>query len=96
MFTYLVIDIVFCVAVIVLLLVVRQSSAHRKYVVLGLGSLLILTIIFDNIMIWLGLFSYDADRILGFHIGLVPVEDLAYPFVAAVLVPWLWHRRSND
>lgn len=59
---------------------------------------LLLTAVFDNLMIAAGLFTYDEDRLLGAHVGLVPVEDFAYPLAAAILLPSLWiliGRRST-
>ncbi len=51
------------------------------------GILILLTAVFDNVMIALGLFTYPDDLISGVRIGLAPVEDFAYPLCAAFLVP---------
>jgi lycopene cyclase domain-containing protein len=59
---------------------------------------LVLTAVFDNLMIAAGLFSYDDDRLVGAYLVLVPVEDFAYPIAAAILLPSLWiliGRRST-
>ncbi|MEN2737307.1 lycopene cyclase domain-containing protein [Microbacterium sp. X-17] len=55
------------------------------------GVLLVaLTAVFDNLMIAAGLMTYAASAISGAHLGLVPVEDLAYPIAGLLLLPGLW------
>ncbi len=49
--------------------------------------LLVLTAVFDNIMIGVGLYTYPPEHISGVRIGLAPIEDFAYPLCAAFLVP---------
>lgn len=52
--------------------------------------LIILTAVFDNIMIGSGLFDYGGETLNGLHLGLAPIEDFAYPIAAALLLPGLW------
>ena len=54
------------------------------------GILILLTAVFDNVMIAVGLFTYPAELISGVRIGLAPLEDFAYPLCAAFLVPALF------
>ncbi len=49
--------------------------------------LLLLTAVFDNVMIAAGLFTYPEEHLSGIRIGLAPLEDFAYPLCAAFLVP---------
>ena len=49
--------------------------------------LMLLTAVFDNLMIAAGLFTYPEELISGIRIGLAPIEDLSYPLVAAFAVP---------
>lgn len=49
--------------------------------------LLVLTAIFDNIMIAVGLIVYPEEHLSGLRIGVAPLEDFAYPLCAAFLVP---------
>jgi lycopene cyclase domain-containing protein len=49
--------------------------------------LVVLTAVFDNVMIALDLFSYPPQHLSGLRIGLAPLEDFAYPVCAAFLVP---------
>ena len=51
---------------------------------------LVLTAIFDNLMIAAGLFTYAPDMISGALVGLAPLEDFAYPVAAVLLLPGLW------
>lgn len=50
-------------------------------------ALIVLTAIFDNLMIAAGLFTYPEHLISGVRVGLAPIEDFAYPIAAAFLVP---------
>lgn len=49
--------------------------------------LVILTAVFDNLMIAADLFTYPAHLISGIRVGLAPIEDFAYPLAAAFVVP---------
>ncbi|WP_336854193.1 hypothetical protein [Sinomonas albida] len=76
-----------------------QSYSARLWgpVLAGGLCLLVLTAIFDNVMIALGLFAYRAGSLSGMMLGRAPLEDFAYPVAAAVLLPvlWSWQRRSE-
>ncbi|WP_341393296.1 lycopene cyclase domain-containing protein [Arthrobacter sp. G119Y2] len=52
--------------------------------------LLVLTAVFDNVMIAAGLFWYNPERISGAFIGSAPLEDFAYALAAVLLLPALW------
>jgi len=52
--------------------------------------LLLMTAVFDNIMIGVGLVGYDESLISGAFIGIAPLEDFAYTVAAVVLLPSLW------
>lgn len=70
----------------------RKSPALAMLTAVGLAAaiLLALTCIFDNAMIAAGLFGYGAGKISGARIGQAPLEDLAYPLAAVLLLPGLW------
>lgn len=79
------------VAVAVVLAVIARPRGPRPLIVaITIGSLFLLTAVFDTIMIASGLFHYSPDHLLGLHIGLAPVEDFAYPLAGAILLPALW------
>jgi lycopene cyclase domain-containing protein len=50
-------------------------------------ALLVLTVVFDNVMIAAGLFRFDDAQLAGVHLGRAPVEDLAWPTAAALGLP---------
>ncbi|KDA05622.1 lycopene cyclase [Microbacterium sp. CH12i] len=53
-------------------------------------ALLVLTAVFDNVMIAAGFFDYGAEEISGFRLGLIPLEDLLYPLAAGLLLTGVW------
>jgi lycopene cyclase domain-containing protein len=50
-------------------------------------ALLLLTAVFDNLMIAAGLFTYPPEHLSGLRIGLAPLEDFSYPLCAAFGIP---------
>jgi lycopene beta-cyclase len=54
-------------------------------------ALLLATAIFDNIMIEAGIVGYSEEALLGFKVGVAPIEDFAYPIAALILLPALWY-----
>lgn len=50
-------------------------------------TLVLLTGIFDNVMIAADLFRFDSDQLSGWKVGLAPVEDFAWPLGASALLP---------
>ena len=63
------------------------AERRRRWIATGVAAvvLLVLTAVFDSVMIAAGLFGYADGTRLGPAIGLAPIEDFAYP-VAAVLL----------
>ncbi|MCA5922394.1 MULTISPECIES: lycopene cyclase domain-containing protein [Curtobacterium] len=53
-------------------------------------ALLLMTVVFDNVIVTLRIVAYDPALISGAKIGAIPVEDLAYAVSAIVLLPSLW------
>ena len=74
----------------------RASSAHGSLAAVvraaGLSTavLLVMTAVFDNVMIGAGLVGYDESRISGAFVGIAPLEDFAYAVAALVLLPSVW------
>ena len=77
-------------AVAVLAVALRRSPRWRPLLASAL-ILLVMTAVFDNIMIGVGLVAYDPDRISGQFIGIAPLEDFAYAIAAVVMLPALWN-----
>lgn len=108
MTSYAILDALFLAAAAAVVLLLRRHSWRRPQfkcysaglcgpVLAGGLCLLVLTAIFDNVMIALGLFVYRAGTLSGLTLGRAPLEDFAYPVAAAVLLPvlWRWLRRSE-
>jgi len=77
-------------AVLLVAVLVRRPSA-RWWTATGLTllALLVLTAVFDNLMIAADLFRYDDAITSGLRIGLAPVEDFAWPLAAGLGLPGL-------
>ncbi|WKK73366.1 lycopene cyclase domain-containing protein [Rathayibacter oskolensis] len=88
--TYLLLNAVFLAVVLVVLVIARRRL--RPAALLGtLAVLLMMTAVFDNVMIGVGLLvAYDDELISGIRIGVAPIEDFAYAIAAALLLPALW------
>ena len=75
-------------------LVVAAIAARRspRWAAVGLAGALILlmTAVFDNVMISVGLVAYAPGHISGVLLGVAPLEDFAYAVAAAVGLPCLW------
>ena len=52
--------------------------------------LVVLTVVFDSLMISADLFRYDSSSLTGLRILRAPVEDLAWPLVAVLVLRALW------
>jgi lycopene cyclase domain-containing protein len=87
------------VAAVVVTAIVSRRAPRWMSVALTLGFVLIMTAIFDNVMIAIGLVGYADELISGGFIGIAPLEDFAYAVAAVVLLPALWtligSRREN-
>ena len=84
----------FLVAAGAIALVVRRRDRMPSPTALAAaaGVLVLLTAVFDNVMIAVGLFDYSSAHISGIRIGEAPIEDFAYPLAAVILLPALWSR----
>ncbi|PVE64509.1 lycopene cyclase domain-containing protein [Microbacterium testaceum] len=83
--------------VIVTLATARLPRFRRRMASSGLTALVLvgLTLVFDNLMIAVDLFSYPPEHLSGLKLGLAPVEDFAYPLCAAFLVPAVYTLLSS-
>jgi lycopene cyclase domain-containing protein len=78
------------VAVVAIAAIATRREPRWLSLAIAGGILLVLTAIFDNIMIGVGLVGYDRHLISGVFIGVAPLEDFAYAVAAIVLLPSLW------
>ena len=78
------------VAAVALAAVLSKRAPRWASIGLVLGIVLVMTAVFDNVMIGVGLVGYDESKISGAFIGIAPLEDFAYAIAAVVLLPSLW------
>lgn len=93
--TYMVLNIFFLmVALIVLAWRKLLSLGHAVW--LTLVVLLVMTIMFDSLIIHFGVVAYDLNKILGVRVGLAPIEDLLYSLLAGLAVPAIWKGLDRE
>jgi small toxic polypeptide LdrA/B/C/D len=78
------------VPAVVALSIHATGQGWGRAVLLAMAALVVLTIVFDSLMVSVGLFHYDPTRALGVDVWLAPVEDLTWPVASAVLLPSMW------
>jgi len=78
------------VALLVIVGLVTRRTPNWRAVGITLAVVLVMTAIFDNIMISVGLVAYSPERISGVFIGVAPLEDFAYAVAAVIGLPTLW------
>ncbi len=90
MATYLILNLVFIAVVCIIFgIALRRPS---KALAVTFVVLLILTAVFDNLIVGLSIVGYDPAKILGIYIGNAPIEDFMYAVLAVLLVPAVWRR----
>lgn len=88
--TYPLIVLPFVIATIIVTVATRARPGFaRRMAASGVAALVlvVLTALFDNLMIAAGLFTYPAEHLSGLRVGLAPIEDFSYALCAAFLVP---------
>ena len=68
----------------------RLDRRRMTAMFVGVVAMLVLTAVFDNVMIGSGLFDYSSQTLAGPRVGLAPLEDFAYPLGGAILLPSAW------
>jgi lycopene cyclase domain-containing protein len=65
---------------------------HLNLRALGWATALVLlmTLVFDNLIILAGIVGYDEALISGIKLGIAPIEDFSYTLVGLVLIPLTW------
>jgi len=72
---------------------VPSGQARRRHwaaVALSAAVLVVLTAIFDNVIIGVGVSDYDVSKTSGVRVGLAPIEDFSYSIAAALALPGMW------
>lgn len=90
-FTYLALNIVFMLIAFVILNLVSRKSPWRA-IGFTMFWMLLMTLVFDNVIIALGIVGYDVTKISGFLLGLAPIEDFAYTVVSVMAVAIIWTK----
>jgi lycopene cyclase domain-containing protein len=90
--TYLLLNLPFLGAVALVAAAAGLARRAPRWRAVGLAAipLVLLTAVFDNVIVGTGVVAYDPDRISGLRLGVMPVEDFAYAIAAIVLLPSLW------
>lgn len=94
MATYLLVNLVF-LALVISLLSIRVRRPTRR-VLIALLILLVLTAVFDSLIIYFGIVGYDTSKILGIYVGQAPVEDFFYAILALIIVANVWERLGKS
>jgi lycopene cyclase domain-containing protein len=92
--TYLLLDLAFGG---VALLLVRKGLLDLKwrpaYLTVWLVS--VLTLVFDNMIVYFDIVEYDASKTLGIWLPYAPIEDFGYTVIGAFLIPAIWHLTAK-
>ena len=78
------------VAVVGVAALLARRAPRWRFVGLTAIVLVVMTAVFDNVLVGVGIVAYDPARISGIRIGVAPIEDFAYALAAVVLLPSLW------
>jgi lycopene cyclase domain len=95
MVTYLALNVLF-LAVVLGFLAWQRLLTFGRAVWLTLEVLLVATIVFDSLLVHLGIVGYSLDKILGIRVGLAPIEDFFYSLLAGLAVPAVWKGLGRD
>lgn len=90
MATYVILNIVFLLTVTLLFSLAKLLTIRKTCLFVGL-ILLVLTAIFDSLIIGLNIVAYNQNKLLGLYIFRAPIEDFFYTLLAIIVVPSLWH-----
>lgn len=93
--TYLLLSVPFLVVAAVLW-AVRAKRYRRQSAVTGIVMtvLLVLTVVFDNLMVAAGLVGYDDANNLGIYLGRIPAEDVFYSVFVVLIVTAFWPKAA--
>lgn len=94
MATYLILNLLFMAIVIIALRITPRKPPVTWLIMFGV--LIMLTAVFDSLIITAGIVGYDIDKILGIYIGKAPIEDFFYAIMAAIVIPILWKKSGKS
>jgi lycopene cyclase domain-containing protein len=70
---------------------VMRKWISKKGIIPAAIFMLIMTLVFDNLIIGFGIVDYDFSKTSGIRLFFAPIEDFAYTLVALVLVPSIFN-----
>lgn len=94
MLTYVLLDLV-VLAGLGLLVLLRPKQLAWKPILVVLAALLVMTAVFDSMIVYEHIVAYDGLKILGIYIGKAPIEDFSYTLAVVILVPYLWKSYAD-
>lgn len=94
MYKYFLLNILFLIPVV--FFAYPNIRRHVKRTLYLLAILLVLTAIFDNLIIYSGIVEYTSQNILEVYVGRAPIEDFLYALAAVMLLPALWERFNKN
>ena len=90
-FTYLALNLVFMLVAFASLILISRKNPWRA-IGFTMIWMILMTLVFDNVIIALGIVGYDENKISGLLLGLAPIEDFSYTVVSVLAVGILWNK----
>ncbi|MEY3561287.1 MAG: hypothetical protein RL068_439 [Actinomycetota bacterium] len=72
------------------LLALLRKKVELKAIGLAAVALVLMTVVFDNLIISFGIVSYDESLISGIKLWVAPIEDFSYTLAGLALIPLTW------
>jgi lycopene cyclase domain-containing protein len=92
--TYIVLNLLFLLTAILFL--PKKLSKPRRAFWITLLVVIVLTAMFDPIIIALDIVDYDTSKTLGITWFGAPVEDFFYAVYSVIIVPLIWHKLGES
>lgn len=89
---YVILNAVFILGILITILGTKHA-VFTKHKLATLAYLLLLTAVFDNLIIAAGIVDYNNAHILGIRLLYAPIEDFAYTIAAVIVVPAVYEWR---
>lgn len=93
---YVVLNSCFLLAVITVVLFHKPSPKMRKRLLLTVLGLVLLTALFDPLIIRAGIVAYHKPYTLGISFWGAPLEDFFYAVASGLLLPVIWSKHEKD
>jgi lycopene cyclase domain-containing protein len=72
------------------IMIIARRRLHWSALLIAALALMLMTLVFDNLIILSGIVDYDEAKISGVKLWLAPIEDFSYTLFALGLVPAIW------